>query len=290
MLEEVMEYLDLSPGATFADGTLGLAGHALAAVAHIQPRGRLVACDWDAQMLAIARERLSEAGVEVHLKRCDYRDLPLHARESVGPQSLDGVLLDLGLNNAQIEDPERGISFRSEAPLDMRMDREKGEPASAWLNRATAAEIERVLKEFGDERWARRIAQVIVDRRKLNPLRTTADLVNCIEAAVPPAMRDKRLHPATRSFQAIRIWINEELDGLEEAITEIAHELAPNGRMVVLSYHSGEDRAVKHAFRALAQSGEYEELTRKPLVPSDTEIARNPKSRSAKLRALRKTS
>jgi 16S rRNA (cytosine1402-N4)-methyltransferase len=161
------------------------------------------------------------------------------------------------------------------------------EPASTLLNRLEAKEIERILWEYGNERWARRIAQVIVDRRKIKPLETTQDLVQCVLAAIPAAKREKRIHPATRTFQAVRIAVNRELEGLEEALARIAECLAPEGVLVVLSYHSGEDRIVKHTFRELAEK-HFELMTKKPLRPSQEEIQRNPASRSAKLRAIRK--
>lgn len=287
MLGETLEIFSLESGLTVADGTLGLAGHAREFCARIAPGGTLIALDWDAVMLAEAKQRLLETAVTTHFFHTDYRDLARCVAEVTGDRGADRIFLDLGLNNAQIMDPERGISFLHDGPLDMRMDRRQPETAATFLNRATARQIEEVLREFGDERWAKRIAEVIVDRRKLTPLATTADLVDCIMAAVPPAMRDKRLHPATRSFQAIRIYINHELDELEEAITDAARSLAVSGIMVVLSYHSGEDRATKVAFKGL-DTNEFEILTKKPLVPTPQEVARNSKSRSCKLRALRR--
>lgn len=291
MVAEVLQWLRCKPGDLVVDGTLGLAGHSLEIVKRIAPGGILIGLDWDEQMLSMAQERLGNvSGVKTHLFHTDYRALSEKVSQVSPSRGADGILLDLGLNNAQIEDSSRGISFRTDGPLDMRMDRSVGEPASAWLNRATAASIERVLKDLGDERWAKRIAQVIVDTRKETPLKTTFDLVNCIDRAVPKAMRDKHLHFATRTFQAIRVHQNSELDGLEECLTEAAQALAPEGTCVVLSYHSGEDRAAKRAFRALAETGEFEDLTRKPLVPTDDEVRMNPKSRSAKFRAIRRKS
>jgi 16S rRNA (cytosine1402-N4)-methyltransferase len=199
----------------------------------------------------------------------------------------DGILLDLGLNSAQIDDPERGIAFKFEGMLDMRMDKSSGEPAASLLNRMSLDQLERVLWENGDERWARAIARKIVERRKVAPLKTTQDLVDCVLAAIPVKARDKRIHPATRTFMAIRLEVSGELEGLKEAIEEIANCLADGGVLVVLSYHSGEDRAVKQAMREL-RSGGYEEMFRKPAVPTQEEISRNPRSRSAKLRAVRR--
>ncbi len=301
MLAECLEMLALRPGMLVVDGTLGLAGHAREMWRLVQPGGSLLGTDWDTAMMADASEQLD--GEAVCLVYGDYRCIPdslegLSKGETEGDgweakrgaklpsNKADAILLDLGLNSAQIDDPERGISFMEPGPLDMRMDRTRGESASSFLNRASEDQIEKVLREFGEEKWSRRIAKIVVEHRKDSPLRTTQDLVDCILAAVPVAMRDKRLHPATRSFQGIRIAVNGELDHLEEAISEIAQALAPGGRMVVLSYHSLEDRAVKRAFRGLSEAGNFKELNRKPMEPTQEEIARNRRSRSAKLRAL----
>ncbi|MCU0317613.1 MAG: 16S rRNA (cytosine(1402)-N(4))-methyltransferase RsmH [Fimbriimonadaceae bacterium] len=294
MAKEVLALLPLVPGATVVDGTLGLAGHGIEMLKLVQPGGLLVGLDWDKEMLEMARMRIEQEvpGGQVSLHHTDYRHLPNaldRATADRGRRSgAEAILLDLGLNNAQIEDEKRGISFRTEGPLDMRMDRSSGEPAAALLNRLAANQIEDILWNFGDERWARKIAQVIVERRKKTPLRTTQDLVDCVLAAIPAAKRDKRLHPATRTFQAVRIAVNHELEGLQEAIEQASHCLVEQGVIVVLSYHSGEDRATKLAFRSLAQTGEFEDLVKKPLVPSQEEIESNPKSRSCKLRALKR--
>lgn len=283
MLREVMEALNLKPGATAVDGTLGLGGHFLEMAKAVSPGGTVIGFDWDAGMMALARQRIGEPPkVNVQLHNRDFRDIP----DQVG--SVNGVLLDLGLNSAQVDDPERGISFQTEGPLDMRMDRSRGEPASALLNRMSPLQIEQMLKEYGDERWAKAIARKIVERRKDAPLRTTEDLKQCVLAAIPTGARDKRIHPATRTFQACRIYVNREFEELAEAFERIAHCLVPEGRLVVLSYHSGEDRIVKQTFRELAESG-FEDLFRKPLTPTSEEVARNPRSRSAKLRAIKRS-
>lgn len=287
MLAEVLEYLDPRPGHTVVDGTIGLAGHATALAERVGSTGTLVGFDWDAAMLERARERLSGTPLRaLHLVRDDYRSIPTRLAE-LGVVSANGILLDLGLNSAQIDDPSRGLSFLQEGPLDMRMNRDDREPAAALLNRLTAAQIEDALREYGDERWARAIAKQIVERRRSAPLRTTNDLVECVLAAIPPRAREKRIHPATRTFQAIRILTNRELEDLEDAIVAIAETLAPGGTLVVMAYHSGEDREVKHAFRALSERG-FQVLTPKPIGPSPEEIFTNPRSRSAKLRAIRR--
>lgn len=293
MAREVMDVLPLRPGATAVDGTLGLAGHGKMICERITPGGVFVGLDWDAGMLAEAKVRLSEVeSVGLYLYQTNYREMSsflARACAEAGREPFaDAILLDLGLNNAQIEDGDRGISFRQEGDLDMRMDRSQGEPASALLNRISPIELEKALWNFGDERWAKRIAEVVVDRRKLKPLRTTEDLVDCVLAAVPAAKRDKRIHPATRTFQAIRILVNGELDDLEGCLVDAANCLAGDGVMVVLSYHSGEDRAAKLAIKQLVRTGEFESIYKKPLRPQADEIAVNGKARSAIMRAVRR--
>lgn len=295
MLNEVLGVLPLVAGATVVDGTLGLAGHAFEMAKRISPGGLIVGLDWDKDMLEKAKDRLQELrDVDVRTFHRDYREIPevlaMACAEFDRNPVADAILLDLGISNVHIEDPSYGISFLREGPLDMRMDRTSGEPASAWINRASAKEIEDVLFSLGNERWARRISQVVIERRKTRSISTTNDLTECVLAAIPAAKRDKRIHPATRTFQAVRIHSNRELDNLEEAMRKIAEVLKKGGVMCVLSYHSGEDRAVKHAFRKLSNSGEFEEITRKPVAASVAEVAANPKARSAKMRALRRAS
>ncbi|MBS1721869.1 MAG: 16S rRNA (cytosine(1402)-N(4))-methyltransferase RsmH [Armatimonadetes bacterium] len=295
MMKEVLDALPLEPGATVVDGTLGLAGHATEMAKRISPGGLIVGLDWDKDMLEKASEKLAVLqGVAVRTYHADFRELPerlAFACQELGRgAAANAILLDLGLSNVHIEDPSYGISFLREGPLDMRMDRSVGEPASAWLNRASVKEIEDVIFVYGDERWARKIAQVIVERRKTRPLTMTNDLVECVNAAIPAAKRDRRIHPATRTFQAVRIHTNKELTDLEEALKRIADVLKNGGVLCVLSYHSGEDRAVKHAFRELRESGFFEEVFKKPLTAGPDEVNSNPKARSAKLRALRRAS
>ena len=286
MPEEILEVFGLLPGATVVDCTLGLGGHARRFLDAVAPGGTVLGLDWDENMLAVARRNLGvPKDVRLITRHADFRQL----KEVLEAERLvpDAVLMDLGLNSAQVDDRERGFSFRDEGPLDMRMDRSKGEPASELLNRLSQYEIENILFEFGDERWARAIAKVIVDRRRTRPLQTTKDLVEAVLAAVPPAARERRIHPATRVFQSVRIAVNRELEGLREAVLDAAESLARGGVIAVLSYHAGEDRIIKTAFRQLAVAG-FEELYRKPLVPTAAEIDRNRRSRSAKLRALRR--
>lgn len=288
MVKETVEAMRLRSGDVVVDGTLGLGGHASAMATAIAPSGTLYGFDWDPITFPHASERLRQlSGVELRLFNVDFRNAPEVLREA--GLRVRAILLDLGLSSAQIDDATRGMSFRMVGPLDLRMNPRAGEPASALVNRASAEQLERIFFELGDERWARRIAQVIVDRRKTNPIRTTEDLVQCVLAAIPAKARDKRLHPATRTMQALRLAVTGELDGLGEAIEELAERLEEGGTFVVLSYHSGEDRIVKNAFRAL-RGDEFEELFRKPIGPSPEEVESNGRSRSAKLRALRRTS
>ncbi|MHB8637331.1 MAG: 16S rRNA (cytosine(1402)-N(4))-methyltransferase RsmH [Fimbriimonadaceae bacterium] len=286
MVTEILDALRLRPGATVVDCTLGLGGHSRRFIEAISPGGTLLGLDWDEKMLEIARRNVGEpTGVRLLTRHADFRQLKdILEAEHLAP---DAVLMDLGLNSAQVDDRERGFSFRDEAPLDMRMDRSKGEPADVLLNRLSQYEIENLLFTFGDERWARAIAKVIVNRRQTRPLRTTKDLVDAVLEAVPPGARERRIHPATRVFQSVRIAVNRELDGLREALLDAAEALASGGVLAVLSYHAGEDRIVKNAFRQLSVAG-FEELYRKPLLPQADEINRNRRSRSAKLRALRR--
>ncbi len=286
MVEEVFKFANLTPGDIYVDGTLGLGGHALEAWKRIGPNGRIIGFDWDEQMLAWARENLDRvAGIHYSSYHADFREMS---------GMLDGlnvlanaVLLDLGLNSAQVDDASRGFSFQEDGPLDMRMDRTRGEPVAALVNRLSPFELESVLFEYGDERWARAIAKEIVAQRKVKPLRRTSDIVDAVLKAVPPRKREKRIHPATRTFQALRIVVNGELNGLREALLEIPLRLASGGVLCVLSYHSGEDRIVKGAFRELSSEG-FEELTPKPLTPTEAEISINRRSRSARLRVLKR--
>lgn len=284
MVAEVLEATKPHPGDVVVDGTLGLGGHSQRFLERIAPGGTLIGFDWDASMLEIAKQRLVTLGsTQLILVNKDYREI----KPVLGALGLkaDAILLDLGLNTAQLDDPQRGLSFLKEGPLDMRMDRSKNEPASAVLNRLTPAAIQKVLQDYGDERWAHAIARQIVERRRSRPLRTTADLVECVLAAIPKGAQDKRIHPATRTFQAVRIYVNHELDDLDQALADAADTLQVGGTLAVLSYHSGEDRIVKHAFRELSEKG-YREEAKKPLEPTDSEQRLNPRSRSAKLRVL----
>ncbi len=285
MLAEVLQLLAVKPGDTVVDGTVGHGGHAEALAEAAGEEGELIAFDWDEEMLRIAEKNMEGVGIRKTFVNADYRSAPEWLRER-RPDGVDVVLLDFGVNLQHFDDMSRGFSFQGDAPLDMRMDRSAVETAAAWLNRATEGEIARAIREFGGELWAGPIAKRIVIRRKEGRMKTTSDLVDAVYSAIPVAKRDKRVHPATRTFQAIRIAVNRELENLDEAVTDIAGCLAPGGRMATLSYHSGEDAAAKNAFRNLARAAEFTVLTKKPLRPTEQEISSNPNSRSARLRGL----
>ena len=285
MLKEVLELLDVRPGDVIVDGTVGHGGHAQAMAEAAENKGELIAFDWDSEMLGLAERNLENVSIGKTFVNADYRHLPEWIREH-RPHGVDKVLLDFGVNLQHFEDTGRGFSFQGDAPLDMRMDRSSKETASSWLNRASEGEIARALREFGGELWSGPIAKRIVGRRKEGRMKTTSDLVDAVFSAIPAAKRDKRVHPATRTFQAVRIAINRELEDLEETVAEISSCLAPGGRIATLSYHSGEDAAAKNAFRNLAKDGNFIVLTKKPLRPTDQEIQSNPNARSARLRGL----
>jgi 16S rRNA (cytosine1402-N4)-methyltransferase len=280
--EQALELLAVSPGGLYVDGTVGLGGHASELLRRSAPDGRLLALDRDSEALEQARARLTEFGERVRLVHADWRALPALLAE----ERPRGVLLDLGISSWQLDAPERGFSFRADGPLDMRMDRTGGPTAADLVNRLPEAELADVIYRFGEERASRRIARAIVQARQRVHLRTTAELARVVRAAAGRA-RKPGLDPATLTFQALRIHVNRELEGLAEALTAVARCLAPGGRLAVIAFHSLEDREVKNAFRALAREGQ-RLLTKKPVRPDAAEVARNPRARSARLRGLEK--
>lgn len=266
------------------DGTVGTGGHAELLLAETGPDSRLLGIDRDPDALAEARGRLARFGDRVVLRHASFRHLGAIARECGVPEA-QSVLLDLGVSSRQLAAPERGFAFATEGPLDMRFDRTEGPTAADLLRRLDEAALARVLAEYGDEPRARRIARQIVARRRHRPLRTTADLVAAVKAAVPRRAWPRDRHVATRTFQAIRVAVNEELDALGEALPAAAALLAPGGRLGVISFHSGEDRIVKRAFLSLARD-RYVVVEPSPLRPSAEERRANPRCRSARLRVL----
>jgi 16S rRNA (cytosine1402-N4)-methyltransferase len=267
---------------------VGGGGHAEALLAASAPDGTLLGVDRDGEALAVAAERLRPFGARARLAQGDYRDLAALARAAgLGP--FDGILLDLGVSSLQLDDAARGFSFGREGPLDMRMDRGgRGLTAGDLLHRLPPHALEGILREYGEERWARRIARALVAARARAPMATTTQLADLVARAIPRRAWPPRIHPATRTFQALRIAVNRELEGLEEALEGAASLLAPGGRLAVISFHSLEDRAVKTAFRRLAAERGLALLTRRPVTPATGEVAANPRARSAKLRAIRR--
>jgi len=276
LLAEVLELLAARPGGLYVDATLGGGGYTEALLRASAPDGRVVAFDRDPDAIESARARFSAEGGRLSLVWASFAELDAHLD---GPA--DGIVADLGLSSLQLDDAERGFTFAAEGPLDMRFDRSRGTTAAELLNEADERELERILRDYGDERRARAIARRIASRR---PLRTTGDLRRAVVSVLGP--RKGGIDPATRTFQAIRIAVNGELDALEAFLEKAPDRLHAGGRMVVVSYHSLEDRAVKHSFRARTKGEGFRLLTKKPLSPGPEEIARNRRARSAKLRAL----
>ena len=267
------------------DGTVGMGGHSEQLLDASASRVRLLGLDADPEALQRAGQRLARFGDRVVLRQGSFRRLVALAAES-GVDEAMAILLDLGLSSYQLDASRRGFSFRGGEPLDMRFDPMAGPTAAELLNRLSIEELARLIAEHGEERHARRIARRIGERRRVMPLATTDDLVLAVKEAVPRRAWPRRVHVATRTFQAIRMAVNEELEALTEALPQAARLLARGGRLGVISFHSGEDRIVKRSFRALQQGGEHVEIEPAPIVPAPDEIRRNPRARSAKLRVL----
>ena len=283
MVNEVLAFLEPMRGGVFVDCTVGLGGHARALLAAATTR--VIGLDRDPAALAIASETLREFRGRVELAHSDYRqfDAVLDAR---GIRAVDGALADLGLSSFQLEAEGRGFSFQREDPLDMRMDTTTGATAAELVNDASERDLADVIYRFGEERFSRRVARAIVENRQTTPIRTTGQLAAIVRHAIP-RRGFSRIDPATRTFQALRIWVNRELDGLDDFIARLAERLKTGARMVIITFHSLEDRIVKHTLRALAQREDalVRVLTKKPVLPQPDEIDRNPRARSAKLRA-----
>ena len=302
LLKEAIDFLAIRRGGSYIDATLGLGGHSLEIAKRLGPQGHLIGFDKDTQALELARKRLTQMNVgeqpRITLLHRSYADIAQHAP----PASTDGLLADLGVSSLQFGDPARGFSFQAEGPLDMRMDPQGERTADQVVNHMREEDLANVIYEFGEERRSRRIARAIVRAR---PIRSTAHLAQVISAAFRP-MKDhpttgktgprwgprqhrERIHPATRTFQAIRIFVNRELEDLRALLKAAPDVLKPGGRLVIISFHSLEDRIVKDALRDGARAGVYRLLTKKPVEAGEEEIDRNPRSRSAKLRAAERT-
>ncbi len=289
LLQETLELLAPEPGEVFLDGTVGAGGHAEEIARRVGPGGLVVCADADPQMLDAARERL-RGYPQVRTVHADYAELD-SLREAADGRAFDGILLDLGISSVQLDDPERGFSFRADGPLDMRRDPGAGGATAAdILRRSGEKELADIFYRFGEERFSRRIARAVVERRRREPILRTADLAGLVKAAVPRKAWPRKIHPATRVFQALRIAVNGELASLAAFLDRFPAHLGKGGRTAAISFHSLEDRLVKTAFRAMA-SGDgavLEVLTRKPVVPGEDEISRNPRAASARLRAARR--
>jgi 16S rRNA (cytosine1402-N4)-methyltransferase len=281
MVNEVVEHLAPSRGSVFVDCTVGLGGHAKALLE--AGATRLIGIDRDRDAIARAGEALAAFGDRVSLVHSDYRTLA-EVLDARGIAAVDGVLADLGVSSMQLDAPDRGFSFRRDEPLDMRMDRSSGATAADMLAAADERTLADVIYEFGEERHARRVARAIVEAGRTRRIQTTGRLAEVVRQAIP-RKGYSRIDPATRTFQAIRIWVNRELDGLDGFLTQAAGRLAPGGRLVVITFHSLEDRVVKHTLRTLQSAGTLTIRTKRPQVPTEAEIERNPRARSAKLRA-----
>ncbi|HYL92409.1 MAG TPA: 16S rRNA (cytosine(1402)-N(4))-methyltransferase RsmH [Alphaproteobacteria bacterium] len=285
LLKEAIDFLAIRRNGTYIDATVGLGGHSLEIAKRLGPQGHLIGFDKDTQALERTRQRLAEIGNDapkITLLHASYAELAEH----IPPATANGILADLGVSSLQLGDPARGFSFQAEGPLDMRMDTQAERTADQVVNHMREEDLANVIYEFGEERRSRRIARAIVRAR---PIRSTAHLSQVLSAALRPMKWSERIHPATRTFQAIRIFVNHELDDLKALLQAAPGVLKPGGRLAVISFHSLEDRIVKDALREGAKAGIYEVLTKKPVGAGEEEIGRNPRSRSAKMRAAERT-
>ena len=283
MAGEVVDLLSAPVPSLIVDVTLGTAGHA-AAMLEAAPHAKLVGIDHDAAALAHARDALAPFSDRVTLVQANFADISsvLHER---GIDRVDAILADLGMSTFALDDAARGFSFRLDGPLDMRMDQRAPLRACDIVNEESEAELARIFREYGEERMPGRIARTIVEARRKHSIESTGELRMLVERAIGPHRRGG-VHPATRTFQALRIVVNQELESLEKFLLDAPGLLAPGGRLAVLAYHSLEDRAVKERFRELDRSGDYNNLTKKVIKPTPREIAENPRARSARLRCL----
>lgn len=283
MREEIAKYLNLNPGETVLDCTVGTGGHALEILKRITPSGKLIGVDRDAESLFLANQNLKEFKGFYTLVKEDFRHIDT-ILEGLELKKVDGIFFDLGISSFQLDNPQRGFSIKLDGPLDMRMDKESYISAYDLVNSLSEAELSNILKNFGQERWHNRIAHLMVEKRIQNPISTTGELSDLVIRAVG-YRGEQRIHPATRTFQAFRIAVNRELEALDIAIEKSFRFLKKGGRICVISFHSLEDRIVKEKFRYFAREGLARIITKKPLRPSQDEVSDNIRSRSAKLRA-----
>ena len=291
LLEESLEFLAVHPGGVYADATLGLGGHSAEIARRLGAKGKLIAFDRDPEAMSKAQARLAAladelgAGAGPGMPTVEYVSRPFsEIADVIAPGTLDGLLADFGVSSLQLDEAHRGFSFRAEGPLDMRMDPRSELTAEQVVNQADEEELANLIYEFGEERRSRRIARAIVRAR---PILTTAELARVVSAVAPP-IKGEKIHPATRTFQALRIRVNDELQEIQSLLKSAGSLLKPGGKLVLISFHSLEDRLVKDALRDGAKAGRYELLTKKPVVAEEQESLRNPRSRSAKMRAAKK--
>lgn len=302
LYEEVMSFLQPQTGEVFIDGTVGGGGHSYGIVEHIGSNGRLLAIDQDQDALLAAKEKLKNFSSQIDFRHTNFEYLPdlIH---NYYPDGVDGILLDIGVSSPQIDKASRGFSYMKNATLDMRMDTTKELNAKYIVNNYGKSQLEKIFREYGEEKWSSRITDIILEKRIKKPIETTFDLVDCIERAIPKGVREKGSHVAKRTFQALRIAVNDELGVLERVIDGAISCLKKNGRMGIITFHSLEDRIVKNKFRYHALScvcphelplctcdkvQTVEILTKKPIMASEEEIEKNPRSKSAKLRVVKK--
>ena len=297
LLNECIDALNIRPDGIYVDGTLGMGGHS-EQIAKRLSTGRLIAIDRDSMALERAGQRLAPYADRITFVHGNFRDLPRLLREN-GVEKADGMLFDLGVSSPQLDETERGFSYMTDAPLDMRMDESEGLTAWFVVNKWPEEKLKRILWDFGEERYAPQIAAAVIRRREQSPIDTTLELVDVIKGAMPAAALREKQHPAKRSFQAIRIAVNDELEAVSELMKNAADYLAPGGRLAVISFHSLEDRIVKNAITARERGctcprefpvctcgfrQTLKSVTKKPILPSQAELDENPRSRSAKLR------
>jgi len=300
LLNETVDSLSVHPGGVYVDGTLGGGGHSLEIAKRLGGEGTLIGIDRDEAAVCAAGARLSQFGETVRIVRGNYSSMPEIVKD-LGYAKVDGIVLDLGVSSYQLDEAERGFSYMHDAPLDMRMDRRETRTAADLINTASERELFRIIRDYGEERFAQNIAKHIVERREEKPIETTGELVEIIRASIPMKLQKSGGHPAKRTFQAIRIELNGELSALEESLDGMIDLLNDGGRLSVITFHSLEDRIVKAAFRrnenpctcppgfpvcVCGKKPKGRVLTRKPLLPSQEETEENPRAKSAKLRVF----
>lgn len=289
--KEVCFWLISQRPMTILDCTVGYGGHAELLLESCVPGTTVIGLDRDSRAIDFCQQRLVRFGERIVLLRGNHRDLKRHLAEA-GVSRVDGVLFDFGVSSPQLDDPARGFSFQQEGPLDMRMDQTTGMTAAELVNTSPEGDLADMIFQYGEERYSRRIARAIVRERERRPIETTGELVSVIAGSVPSSYRHGRIHCATRTFQALRIAVNRELESLEPSLRDAVDVLTPGGRICAISFHSLEDRIVKHTFRSLAQGPEasLSLLTKKPVLPTEEECRANPRARSAKLRVAERLS